>query len=106
MRAYKFELPWSEQKKPCLHLGQDSLEDKLVAVAAAGVEIGFFWLGATFANTGFSVVCLPVLHLHHRRHIEELITIYDQFRILFMMNMVRSEKTKVARLSKEFSFIN
>jgi hypothetical protein len=53
-----------------LHLGQDSFEDELVAGAAVGGENGFFGVGVgvAFANTGFSVVCLPVLHLHHRKN--------------------------------------
>lgn len=73
------KLPWSEQKNPCLHLGQDSLEDKLVVVAAVGGGIGFFGLAVTFANTGFSVVCLPVLHLHQRRKTEELLSQTDKY---------------------------
>ena len=74
-------LPWSEQKKPCLHLRQDSFEDVLVAGAAMGGENGFFGLGVgvafAFANTGFSVVCLPVLHLHHRKKKLEWLMLID-----------------------------
>lgn len=57
-------LPWSEQKKPCRHLEQVSLEDAPAVELEEGAETGFFGLGAAFVNTGFSVVCFPVLHLH------------------------------------------
>lgn len=65
VKALKF-IPWSEQKNPCRHLEQDSFEDvpspDIGACEAAGtVALG---LVSAFFNTGFSVVCLPVLHLH------------------------------------------
>ena len=58
-RRYK---PWSEQKKPWRHLEQESF----VAALACGDEVGTVTgcLGAGLARTGFSVVCLPVLHLY------------------------------------------
>lgn len=79
IKSIQMTLPWSEQKKPCLHLGQDSFEDELVAGAAVGGENGFFGVGVgvAFANTGFSVVCLPVLHLHHRKKTFEWPTLID-----------------------------
>lgn len=56
--------PWFEQKKPCLHLEQVSFDN--VAVGGAETGLGtkeeFLGLGAALVSTGFSVVCLPVLH--------------------------------------------
>lgn len=57
-------IPWSEQKKPWEHLGQDSFDVALVERVTAGLEVGIVLVAAGLFNTGFSVVCLPVLHLH------------------------------------------
>ena len=57
--------PWSEQKKPWRHLEQESFN--VAAALATGDEVGTViggCLGAGLARTGFSVVCLPFLHLH------------------------------------------
>ena len=54
-------VPCSEQKNPCWHLEQVCFDDASGAGAGAGT---WFFGGAGFASTGFSVVCLPVLHLH------------------------------------------
>lgn len=59
----QMRLPWSEQKKPWRHLEQESFEDALVAKVETGA-MEILGVGAAFAGTGFSVVCLPVLHLH------------------------------------------
>lgn len=55
-------IPCSEQKKPCRHLEQSSFDEVVFAGATKGT--GFLGLDAAFNITGFSVVCLPVLHLH------------------------------------------
>lgn len=61
------EIPWSEQKNPCRHLEQLSLEDALARDEALATGVGalvdFVVVLVTFASTGFSVVCFPVLHL-------------------------------------------
>lgn len=62
-------IPCPEQKKPCRHRGQSSLDDASAAKAGAGT--GFLGLAGAFVNTGFSVVCLPVLHLHNRGLLSE-----------------------------------
>lgn len=60
-REWRYQ-PWSEQKKPWRHLEQESF---VAALVACGDEVGTVTgcLGAGLAKTGFSVVCLPVLHL-------------------------------------------
>lgn len=67
-------IPWSEQKNPCRHLGQDSLDIPTVPGIRVD-EIGF-GLAVGFFNTGFSVVCLPVLHLHlsKKKHLAMILT--------------------------------
>lgn len=64
-KGNQMKLPWSEQKKPCRHLEHDSFDDASVAGGAVGAETGV--LGFAFDNTGFSVVCLPVLQLHSHK---------------------------------------
>lgn len=56
--------PWSEQKNPCLHLEQVSFDEAPVEGPGTrvGAGVGILGLGAAFVRTGFSVVCLPVLH--------------------------------------------
>lgn len=56
------ELPWSEQKNPWRHLEQSPFVDELVAEDGGG--IGCFGVAAAFVGIGFSIVCLPVLHLN------------------------------------------
>lgn len=64
-REWRYQ-PWSEQKKPWRHREQESF---VAASAACGDEVGTVTgcLGAGLAKTGFSVVCLPVLHLYCKR---------------------------------------
>lgn len=52
------EVPWSEQKNPCLHLEQVSFGDVVVQPETGmGAATGFLGVGATFVKMGFSVVC-------------------------------------------------
>jgi hypothetical protein len=60
--------PWSEQKKPCRHLEQESFVAALASGDEVGAATGCF--GTDLARTGFSVVCLPVLHLHCKKHLQ------------------------------------
>lgn len=60
-REWRYQ-PWSEQKKPWRHLEQESFVEALACGDEVGTVTGC--LGAGLAKTGFSVVCLPVLHLY------------------------------------------